>query len=344
MKRRIIYVASPLTALLAALAAFYFWAGSSVWTEAQWSSISRYQTYAFASGEAGEYKIMTYNIGYLSGMSNNKPVHEDHFFYARNMLEVQEYLQRHPVDVAVFQEIDFDSHRSYRIDQLDTIAQTLEFPNAARVVNWDKRYVPFPYWPPSVHFGPMLSGQGTVSMFPIEANRRVQLQSPLHMLFIKKKFYMERLAQVVELAAGGRRLLVINVHFEAFDRETRMLQARQVLDLCREYKDRQPVILLGDFNCVPPDAPKKNGFADEPGTDYSNDDTTALFLNEEGFASALTGVPTFPTDRPDRQLDYIFYTPRWISCKSAYTVPLKSSDHLPVVMAFTFRDPVVTGS
>lgn len=335
MKIKILIAAVSLVVICAVITIFFFWAGSSSCTPAQWSSIYHYPGESFRTDCTGLIRIMTYNIGYLSGMTNNLPVREDQYFFTRNMAAFQTYLVDHPVDIAVFQEIDFNSHRSYRIDQLETIARESGFPEAARVVNWDKRYVPFPYWPPSVHFGPILSGQGAVSRFVISSQRRVQLHEPDNMLFFKRKFYLQRLAQVLRLKVGGRELVVINVHLEAFDQDTRLKQARQVLELCREFRDNGPLIVLGDFNCVPPDAPQKTGFKDEPGIDYHGDDTVRLFLDETWLASALTGVATFPSQRPDRQLDYIFYTPRWISRRSAFRVPLKSSDHLPIVMEFS---------
>ena len=334
MKTRILMATLPLAVVLVAIAIFIYWAGSPVETPARWAAVYQYPDCEFKQDVSKTMKIMTFNIGYFSGMSNNLPVREDQYFFSMNMAAFHEYLAGNPVDIAAFQEIDFKSHRSYRIDQLDHIARKNGFPMTARVVNWDKRYVPFPYWPPSVNFGPMLSGQGLASRFEISSNHRVQLKDPDGMFFIKKMFYMKRLAQVSRVKVGEKDLIVVNVHLEAFNRETRRQQARQVLELCREFQSSQPLILLGDFNCVPPDAPKKTGFMDEPDTDYRGEDTIQLFLNEKWLESALTGQPTFPANQPDRQLDYIFYTPRWISRTSAYTVNLNSSDHLPVVMEF----------
>ena len=337
MRFRILIATVPLAVFLVAITAFLYWAGTSTEHPAQWSSMTRYPGVEFKSNSTGIVRVMTYNIGYCSGMSNNLPVRENQYFFSRNMETFLEYLRKNPMDIVAFQEIDFHSHRSYFIDQLDTVSRTLEFPNGAGVVNWDKRYVPFPYWPPSVHFGPMLSGQGIVSRYEVLSNRRVRLEQPEGMFFLKKRFYMQRLAQVVELKLGERALVVVNVHLEAFHLETRRSQARQVLELFREYGEETPMLVLGDFNCVPPDAPKKSGFADEPDTDYTGDDTILLFLQQRGLKPALVGTPTFPSDKPDRQLDYIFYTPRWISPGATYTVPLDSSDHLPLVMEFTLR-------
>jgi endonuclease/exonuclease/phosphatase family metal-dependent hydrolase len=337
MRSRILIATVPLAVFLVAIIAFLFWAGTSTEHPAQWSSVIRYSGVDAHSKPSGIVRVMTYNIGYCSGMANNLPVRKNQYFFSRNMKTFLEYLQKNPMDILAFQEIDFNSHRSYFVDQLDTVSRTLEFPNATRVVNWDKRYVPFPYWPPSVHFGSMLSGQGIVSRYEVLSNRREQLKEPEGMFFLKKRFYLHRLAQVVELELGERSLVVVNVHLEAFHLETRRSQARQVLELCREYGEETPMLVLGDFNCVPPDAPKKSGFKDEPDIDYTDDDTILLFLQQHGLKPALVGIPTFPSDKPDRQLDYIFYTPRWIVPNSAYTVPLDSSDHLPLVMEFTLR-------
>ena len=61
---------------------------------------------------------------------------------------------------------------------MDSIALYCGFLEGAYAVNWDKRYVPFPYWPPVVHFGEMLSGQGVLSKFPILMNKKIVLQKP----------------------------------------------------------------------------------------------------------------------------------------------------------------------
>ncbi len=62
-----------------------------------------------------------------------------------------------------FQEIDYGSARRYHVDQEERIASAFHYPYRARAVNWDKRYVAFPYWPPSAHFGKIISGQSVVN-------------------------------------------------------------------------------------------------------------------------------------------------------------------------------------
>jgi len=42
------------------------------------------------------------------------------------------------------------------------------------------------------------------------------------------------------------------------------------------------VLLLGDFNSIPLDAPQKKDFPDEPVTDFTNDKTVQFFLEDPG--------------------------------------------------------------
>jgi len=327
--------------LLAALIAFYFWGGSGVLEDDQ---LSQLVTYPVASSqpqpniESDTFTIMTYNIGYLSGMTNNRLVKPKKDFFHQNMEAVAKYINTNPPHIIAFQEIDYHSRRSFYVDQLETIATVCGYPYAARAVNWDKRYVPFPPGLPSYHFGPVLSGQAILSRFPITATERVVLPKPKSNPFFYNHFYLDRLAQIAKIEIDDQTIFIINVHLEAFNRKTRQAHARQVLELYRTYKDQSPVLIVGDFNAVPPDASRKKGFTDEPESDFTGDQTISLFLKEKSLKPALIGpnLFTFPSDKPTRKLDYIFYTHRSISLVNAKRIQIDSSDHLPLIMEFSF--------
>lgn len=328
-----------LTVLLILLVLFYFWASSGIRSGDKLFWIEQYREPGLkASGEPlGSFRVMTYNIGYLSAMANNRPVLREKKFFRGNLNRVVSFLKENPIDFVALQEIDFDSHRSYYIDQLKTIASGSAYPFAAGAVNWNRRYVPFPFGPPAVHFGRMLSGQGVLSRWPVLSVERVVLEKVHNRPFYWRAFYLDRLAQVVQARISGRILVLINVHLEAFDRETREIQAREVLNLYRSQGTGRPVLILGDFNCVPPGTAKKSGFHDEPETDYSRETTIEMFLSEQSLKPVLLKSPTFPTGNPDRKLDYIFYTHDSITLLRAYVADLPSSDHLPLVMEFKFN-------
>jgi len=328
-----------LVAILA-FVVFYFWATSGTLPEEKLSEIITYSNSPAKTpedkGDKEIFTVMTYNIGYLSGMLNNRPVRADKTFFEKNMAAFLHVLNDVQPDFIGFQEIDFHSHRSYYIDQLRTIAENAGYPYAAKAINWDKRYVPFPYWPPSVHFGRMLSGQAVLSRYPILSAKRVVLQKAATKPFYYNAFYLDRLVQVVKIKTGSKELIILNVHLEAFSKNTREKQVNVVLDIYRSYKNNYPVLVIGDFNCVPPTAPKKNNFSDEPETDFTGDQTIRFFLDEPGLEISSPERFTFPADKPNRKLDYIFYSRDKIDLIEAFIPESAGSDHLPLVIRFSF--------
>jgi endonuclease/exonuclease/phosphatase family metal-dependent hydrolase len=284
------------------------------------------------------FSVMTYNIGYLSGMSNNQAVPSDDSLYSANLESAIQFIEMVNADFLAFQEIDFGASRSFKIDQLETIGEQTGYAYGAYSVNWDKQYVPFPYWPPSVHFGKMLSGQGVVSTYPFVHNKRIVLQKPEEEPFYYNAFYLDRLLQITQVDVG-RPLIIMNVHLEAFHRNTREEQAKFVSTKVKEYMVNYPVILAGDFNSRPP-------FASSPGV---SEQTIQLFMEIPGLKMAIpdsiyrANEPdyfTFSSGRPVEKIDYIFYTSDKINPVRA-TVPSQAgqiSDHLPVYFEFTFKN------
>jgi endonuclease/exonuclease/phosphatase family metal-dependent hydrolase len=94
---------------------------------------------------------------------------------------------------------------------------------------------------------------------------------------------------------------------------------------------------MGDFNTVPPNAPQKRNFQDEPETDFSIDKTIETFLKEKSLKAAELVNLTFPTVKPTRKLDYIFYNHEKITLIEVSMPDIDSSDHLPLVMKFAFK-------
>lgn len=338
LKKILKIMALVLISLFLVFALFFFWATTGTTPKEKLAEIITFPVAQKPEPGQETFTIMTYNIGYLSGMSNNLPIREDKVFFTKNINTFLDRLKETQPDFIAFQEIDYHSHRSYYIDQLSTIAREAGYSHAARAVNWDKRYVPFPYWPPRVHFGRTLSGQAVLSRWPIDWAERRVLVKPSDQPFYYNAFYLDRLMQLVRVTINGRELMIINIHLDAYSQNTRQQQALTVLTAYRSYKESYPVLLLGDFNSTPPEAPVKKGFADEPGTDYTNDGTIEMFLSEADLRPAFPSAEafTFPTVKPDRKLDYIFYDPRKIKVVEAGIPGIDSSDHLPLFIKFIF--------
>ena len=78
-----------------------------------------------------------------------------------------------------------------------------------------------------------------------------------------------------------------------------------------------PVILMGDFNAEPDD---------------SVFDPIRERLSDTQNKSDNPDVKTFPSDKPRKKIDYIFY--RGLECIKAHTITEVLSDHLPIIAEF----------
>ncbi len=324
----------------AAIAAFFFWGSAGTANKQTYDDIKEYD--APAPAVKSSYTIVSYNIGYLSGLANNTTTKPERAFFEANLQRAIAALKSVSPDIVGFQEIDFGANRSYDVNQMDVITQALEMNAGAIAISWDKNYLPFPYWPPSAHFGKILSGQAMVSRYPIEQNSRLVLERVADESLIYKAFYLERLAQVVQISLDGQPLVVISVHLEAFDEATRVSQTRFVRSLAEEYAETLPVIIMGDFNS----ALNRGTFVTATGENLGETQFSIKeMLASEQFASAVAPSAwsgenvTFPTDSPEYKLDYIFYTPSTIEViqNKVLVTAGESSDHFPLMMQFRFK-------
>jgi endonuclease/exonuclease/phosphatase family metal-dependent hydrolase len=343
MKRVAKIVGGTLLILLAAVVAFFFWASAGTRPTEELAVTTTYA--AEPASPHDTLSVMTYNIGYLSGMTNNEPVVRSESLYTANMDTAVQMLRRTDPDIIGFQEIDFGAARSFYVHQLDTLGTRLGYAASATAINWDERYVPFPYSAnPAIHFGRVLSGQAVLSRYPIVRHERIELARTSRP-FWSDAFYLDRLAQVAEIAVGRDTLVVINVHLEAFEEATRETQAREVRRIVERYADR-PVLLIGDFNSILPSA--RDAHPPSEQSAFADDETLSILLDgtalrpafpDSAYAAPMAEIGTYPTDAPSRTIDHIFYTPDRIDAVSATVpeTPSAPSDHRPVVMRFVMK-------
>jgi len=318
---------------LLALVVFFLWASSGRLAASEYAQIQTNEAYALKT-EADELTVVSYNIGYLSGLTNNQAVRPAASLYEANMATAIAALSPVQADILALQEVDLDSRRSYQVDQVAALGDALAFPQRAIAINWDKRYVPFPFWPPTVHFGQMLSGQAILSRWPITEHERLVLDKVAGNPFFYNALYLDRLAQVAQVEVNGQTMVVINLHLEAFDRPTRQTQTEFVLALAETYAEQSPVLLLGDFNSA------LNREAEGEPRSIQTVLDSAVFkpvVPVEQFGTATQF--TYPSDTPEFKLDYIFYNPDRIELLDAQVLPAAgpASDHLPLLMRFRLR-------
>ena len=333
--KRIIY--AFLTFLVFSFVIFYFWASSSFYSHSDYYKIVNFKKEDPVNKDT--FSIMTYNIGYLSGLNNNLPFLTSQNTVISNLTKAINIISTLNPDFIGFQEIDFCSKRSHFTNQFDSIAKDAGFRMGAMAVNWDKRYVPFPYWPPSVHFGRILSGQAILSKYDIKENMVVKLPKPASNAFYYNAFYLDRLIQSATIYLPANRIIrIINVHLEAFDQETRELQSGLLVKYLMDLPDDLNYLLIGDFNSRPP----------YNGVNLNNEETIRNLLaiglvpavDEKTYNSNPEQYLTFNSRNPVEKIDYIFYNPEKIRKIDTYVVKDMGdiSDHLPVIMKFVLKN------
>ncbi len=319
------FILATLLSLLFLFIGFYFWASSPKFSEATYNKIIE-TNYPQKNTKDSVFSIVTYNIGYLSGMTNNLAVASSKKLFDNNLNTVLNNFKSLNPDIIAFQEIDYASKRSYDVNQQNEIAK-LGYKYVGQAVNWDKNYLPFPYFPISMQYGRILSGQSILSKYKITNLDRVVLERNQTNPFYYDAFYIDRLAQIATIEIQGKKLILINVHVEAFHQETRRIQMQKVVALFNQYRKTYPTILLGDFNSDP---------AFTKSTIQS-----ILNLQNVGNAVFLNGAlpKTFNSEKPTERLDYIFYNTDFIEMIDGKLLKEfgQASDHLPLEMQFKFK-------
>ncbi|MCK5798895.1 MAG: endonuclease/exonuclease/phosphatase family protein [Deltaproteobacteria bacterium] len=291
--------------------------------------------------------VMTWNIAYARGTNPDNDANDvrPRAVIEGRLAEMGALARARGVDVWLIQEIDFGARRSRDIDELSALAKASGLPFMARALSWRARWVPHPLWPPQKQYGKMRSGGAVLSRYPIVDNRVLLYEKPKENGAIYNAFYLFRYSQFVTLAlGGGRKLVVVNDHLEAFNKKNRVDQARLLVKRVKTWPKPRPLMLLGgDLNTTPPEATKKSGFSDSPEDDYRDDETVAALRAMPGFAELVTAEEyakneraffTFPTTARTRRLDYIFYDTRMKLRRREFLRPGKFSDHCPVLAVF----------
>jgi len=288
--------------------------------------------------------VMTWNIAYAYGKgSGGSEFHLQSKEEMENSIRtVGEIIKESEVDIVLMQEIDFDSHRSGNMDQLKILANITGLKYGAYAINWKAGYIPFPYWPPKSHFGKMNSGTAVLSKYPITINKVTLHPKPETNSWIYNQFYLFRSSQYVKIKFGEKTFGIINNHLEAYNAENREKQASALVEMADEFENSTAVLAFigGDMNTVPIKAAKKHDFLGHPDDNYVGDKTFEILTSMNAFNGAISegdyiknesSYFTFPSDKPDRKLDYIFVNDK-ITVTNAYILHAGDiSDHLPIV-------------
>jgi len=345
MKRNTIKkVSIVLCSVLCGLVALFLWASGGI----QQPETVEGLVYDFGTGPPSKQQgtskmvVLTWNIAYAYGFGSDGEgyVPRTSEEMANRLKRIGEIIHRSGADIVLLQEIDFDSHRSHNVDQLEELSHVAGLRYAARAVTWKAGHVPFPYWPPNHHFGAMCSGGAVLSRYPITVNRIALHPKPNKNPWWHNDFYPFRYSQQVAIQRGEQVIWVINNHLEAYDQANRVQQANALAEIVRTLTNVTEVIIAGgDMNTIPPEATMHHGYPDRPNADYRGDTTMNILrsisvfkevVKVESYLENESAFFTAPAHAPNRRLDYLF-VPENMPVTDVRMIPTGDlSDHLPV--------------
>jgi len=208
-----------------------------------------------ARADTGEtYRIISWNIGFgayeddygffMDGGTESWAWSKERLL--DNLDRIGDLLVSQTADFLLVQEIDYDSTRSYHVDEWTMLRERLEGYASDFAVNYDS---PFLFYPITQPHGASRSGIGTFSRFPVESALRRSLpveEGLTKLLDLDRCYSVSRLP----LESGGE-LVLYNFHLSAYTSDGTIAteQLRMLLaDMQAEVEAGNWCIAGGDFN------------------------------------------------------------------------------------------------
>lgn len=255
--------------------------------------------------------------------------------------------KKYDADFILFQEVDFDSTRSYHIDQQKMITEAFSSYASVFAVNYDSAFLMYPFTEPH---GASRAGILTLSRYNITSALRRSL--PISESF-SKFLDLDRCYSTSRIPVeNGKELVLYNLHMSAYggSDEIRAAQMNMLFsDMKSEYEKGNYCIAGGDFN-----------------HDFTGDSTAVLNgegTDEFGWAQpfpeemlpegiercdAYTGERLIPTcrncDIPYEEGNQVFIVDGFLKSSNVECIALENidtgfiySDHNPVIMKFVLK-------
>ena len=290
--------------------------------------------------------VIIWNIGY-AGLGE-----ESDFFYDgvntvrmeaetvnKNFNGIYDFIATNDsVDIFLLQEVDYNSKRSYGINQFNRLAEIMTEHTSTSCLNYNVGFVPVPYLDP-------LGGveAGLVNFSKFQPSESVRHQYPSSYSWPNRIYFLDRCCLLNRYPLkNGKSLVVINTHNSAYDdggmKKVEMNYLKNLVTM--EYEIGNYVIVGGDWNQCPPSF-EVDKFIPETAIDAGIPSRVADdYLTNWGWAYD----PEVPTNRslktpldqvktPKQLIDYFLLSPN-LEIQDCLTMAqqFKYSDHEPVYL------------
>ncbi len=351
MKKALKALGIVLLIVLLALAGLLLWLTV---TEYRPEAVEQLEVSSAAETEAAsldrELRILSWNIGYaglgaeedffMDGGTRARPDSKEQLLEYLSGIEAS--LRQLDCDLAMLQEVDIDSGRTYRTDERDY----LSLGSGVYALNYACDFVPIPLPP----LGRVYSGIYTTSpSLDISDSLRVSLPCPFSWPVSTANLKRCLLVSYIPIEGSDKQLVAVNLHLEAYDDgEGKIAQTNMLKSIIEgEYAKGNYVIAGGDFNQIFP-----GGLEAWPNTHPENWLPGVLEedMLEEGWSFAydlevpscrLLNQPYDPEDSENTQyyvIDGFIISPN-VELKEVENVDLafENSDHNPVLLSVTLK-------
>jgi endonuclease/exonuclease/phosphatase family metal-dependent hydrolase len=209
--------------------------------------------------DSSSLSLLIWNIGY-GGLDKDmdffydggKQVRTSKKQFNSNVEGILEFLSHSDSsDIVLLQEVDVKSRRSYGFNQAQSLEESMNNFEAFFAANYDVFFVPVPVSNPmgSVH-------SGLLSLTRLQPSSVERYAFPGRYKWPKQLFMLDRCFLVMHIPlSGGKELLVVNTHNEAYDdgsiRDQQMAYLKSFL--LNAYDRGNYVIVGGDWNQCPPE-------------------------------------------------------------------------------------------
>jgi len=299
------------------------------------------------------FSVISWNIGY-NGLGKEM----DFFYDGGQQVRTSEklslkYLKNNfsfiekidSVDFWFFQEVDLHSKRSYFVDQMQKLTESLGAYNSARAINYSVSWVPVPLLNP---MGKVEAGMMSFSKYAlIEACRYAYpniASWPDNLFLLDRCFILTRF-----LLPNDKHLVLLNTHnsYYVTNDSLRKIELDVIREkMLEEFSAGNYVIAGGDWNRLP--ARFNNDFhGDLAKLQVSMPSFTDDFLPEEWvwaydrlqFTNRELNFPYDELETKKSSIDYFIVSPNVEVVENfVFNLKFENSDHNPVYLKFRLND------